>query len=255
MKRIDKLNIIMSKLERYKYINIIFDELRFDCETDIEYETLYDIFIDIIKRYSKRKYHNLSHINFCLEQLYNYTYYNINSNNEHQFLLKNHRITNILKLAILLHDIVYDVVLTTSEEASAAYAKIILSRLIIDTNMVDEVCKLILSTKFYEDGSDVNFIDSEDILKAMYLIRDIDLSILGTEKIFYKSYANLIKKEYNIYSPAMRNTGRIDFLTNILSFERIFISGYFFSKFETISKVNIKNELKKITFNEKTSTN
>lgn len=253
MKRTCKLNIIQSKLQRYKYVNMIFDKLRFDCDVENEYEMLYDIFIDIIKRYSKRKYHNLSHINFCLEQLYNFTYYD-RSNDEHKFLLTNRKMNNILELAILLHDVVYDVVCTDSEDASAAYAKIILSRLSVNTEIVDEVCKLILSTKFYKDVTDVNFTDNEDSLKLIYLIRDIDLSILGSEKTFYKSYSDAIKKEYNIYSPAIRKTGRIDFLTNVLSFERIFATSYFFCKFETISKINMKKELKKITSNEKTDT-
>ena len=76
---------------------------------------------------------------------------------------------------------------------------------------------------------------------------DADLAILGQSDENYKLYTKQIRQEYSFFSDADYKKGRVGVLKHFLAMERIYKTEYFFNKFEKQAKLNIENELKRLT--------
>jgi predicted metal-dependent HD superfamily phosphohydrolase len=78
---------------------------------------------------------------------------------------------------------------------------------------------------------------------------DIDYSILGQELEIFEEYERGIKYEYcewGRYSEFEYKEGRKKFLKGVLALPRIYFTNYFFDKYESKARENIKGLLEKL---------
>lgn len=191
--------------------------------TRTETQTLWQ---DIAARYSEpvRAYHNLSH----LEQLFL------------QFKQVKHHLDepNIIALALYYHDVIYDPTHIDNEQQSAEYAVKMLSSY-LDTEQCQRIYSLIMMTANHQlsDGN-----DKDSDLDAAFLL-DMDLSILGTVWPAYEKYAQAVRQEYSHVPPTDYRTGRTAVLRGLLAHPRLYLSEYYFERFEKQARDNIKREI------------
>lgn len=95
-----------------------------------------------------------------------------------------------------------------------------------------EVSQLIYESKTHKPTSTRN---------ALFL--DADLSILGTDSINYQNYIKQIRQEYAIYNDDVYRDGRKKVLAMFLEKERIYMSEYFYERYEQKARSNIVYEL------------
>ncbi len=167
---------------------------------------------------SKRKYHNLAH----LDNLYKELLPVKNAIND----------WNILLFSIAYHDIVYNVLKNDNEEKSAAKAVSRLKQLNIPPDKI-ESCRLqILATKVHSksDSSDTDY------------FTDADLSVLGYDPDAYLKYTSQIRKEYRYYPDLIYKPGRKKVLNHFLAMSRIYKTDHFYSLYEEKARMNIAHE-------------
>ena len=138
----------------------------------------------------------------------------------------------ISEFAIFYHDIVYDVSRNDNEEKSALLCEKQLNYLGISNKLKNQVTQLIRETKTHKASSATN---------ALFL--DADLAILGSDWKRYKEYLQNVRKEYLIYNDDVYNLGRKKVLKQFLKQERIYISEYFYERYEQQARKNIEQEL------------
>ncbi len=165
-----------------------------------------------------RHYHTLSH----LESIYNQ--------------LEPFKLTSTLEFSIFYHDIIYRVQEKDNEEKSALLARKQLIKLGVPIQTIKKVYKLIVATHNHK----VSSVDYS-------LFLDADLSILGSELEVYKIYIKNIRKEYFIYSDKEYKEGRRKILEKFLEKDRIYISNYFYTRYEQKAQKNIKSELESLS--------
>ena len=167
-----------------------------------------------------RHYHNLNHI-WHLLTLAN----SIEAQAEH---------LSAIKLAAWFHDYVYDPQAKDNEIKSAMYAEKTLTELNIDSNLIDLVVQIIISTQEHQP-----LLDSVDNL----LFLDLDLSILGASGDRYWQYAQNIRKEYSWLSDRDYQQGRKRVLTSFLARARIYYTDYFYQRLEHQARNNLIEEI------------
>jgi len=157
-----------------------------------------EIFDDIRQHYAgtDRFYHSLDHIGAMLETVASLTSFARN--------------LKAVKLAVWLHDVIYDSRASDNEERSAEYADQLCEKLSIPQGR--EVASLILKTKTHEAGEDV---DAQVLL-------DADLAILGANEPAYRTYADQIRQEYAWVPEPDYRMGRRHVLERFLARPRIF---------------------------------
>ena len=180
-----------------------------------------DLWAEIENNYTdkKRHYHNLSHLDNLLNQL---------------FLVKDKiEHWDTITFSLFYHDIIYNASGSGNEEKSAKLAEKRMKQINVPVQIV-ESCKLqILATKSHVDNAD------ED---TNYFL-DADLSILGADYETYKMYSQNIRQEYSIYPNLVYNPSRKKVLQHFIDMKRIFKTEYFYNKLETIAKTNLLKEL------------
>lgn len=178
---------------------------------------------EILKNYSskKRHYHNLRHIQNMLLYAEDYKT-NIND-------------FDALIFAIWYHDIVYKSTKKDNEEKSAIFAKKCLKKLYFEAKRLENVKKLIISTKKHQVILDEN--------KDNAYLLDFDLSILGSDWETYYKYTKQIRKEYKIYPDFMYKLGRKNVLQQFLERETLYYTEVYQDKFESQARKNITKEL------------
>jgi Uncharacterized protein conserved in bacteria len=78
----------------------------------------------------------------------------------------------------------------------------------------------------------------------MLFFLDIDMAILASDETTYDQYAGNVRKEYEHYSDALYQEGRISILQNFLKRERVFLSDIFKgSGMEEKARANISREI------------
>jgi predicted metal-dependent HD superfamily phosphohydrolase len=166
---------------------------------------------------SNRHYHNLSHLDYLVNEL----------------LQVKGRITNwdLVVFSIAYHDIIYEIERSDNEEKSAGYAASALSALLAPFQ-IDKCKQAILATKThqYNNDSDINY------------FTDADLSVLGATPELYLEYSRQIRKEYGSYPDFMYKPGRQKVIEHFLHMERIYKTGFFFNKYERQARSNLKME-------------
>ena len=177
---------------------------------------------DLIATYSTsdRHYHNLHHVRYLLELA-----------KRVRHLTECH---SAIELAAWFHDYIYDSCAKNNELKSAIYAEQILNRLNIETDIVESVKQMILSTKQHQPLE--NSIDN-------LIFLDLDLSILGTSSAKYLEYSAAIRQEYCWLRDREYWQARKQILTVFLSRARIYYTDYFFHRLEQQARVNVANEI------------
>ena len=166
-----------------------------------------------------RFYHTLKHIEELL----------------HLSVIYRHEIKNPLfvNLAIIFHDIEYYVDSRSSEneKQSAITFERVLS-LHVPKPLMDIISAAILATKTH--------VVDETALNDLKLFMDFDMSILGSDREIYKTYAMNIRNEYQAIDKAAYCVGRSGFFRKYLeSTANIYSSDYFRSRYETKARENI----------------
>lgn len=205
-----------------------------------EYYLIWEQLIEYVeKRYCEghRFYHSISHIEHCLNMANDITYSSRDKilTTKEEFLLK---------MALLFHDVVYDIGSDTNEVNSAKEAKMQLMWFGIPNEDVELVSDLILSTEYSKTWIDhQEFTDRGLIFKLM---RDIDLSsFAGDPKEMMLNGRNCIleaiyDKKYEV-SEVVEN--RIKFLKSLTPESFVLFTSHLFSKYEFMAKYNIELEI------------
>ncbi len=176
------------------------------------------IFDYICQRYDEphRHYHTLAnHIEALLEA-------------QALYFPKAHR---SLKLAIWLHDLVYDGRPGDDERCSAAVSSSLLSELAVPQEEIKAVVDLILCT--------INHVPSAP---GASMLCDLDLMSLGTSNDQYWATYALIRQEYAHVSDADWYRGRRAFIQRFLDRPNIFTTLTLGSQFETAARYNLQVE-------------
>jgi len=143
----------------------------------------------------------------------------------------------VLALAVLYHDIIYDVSRNDNEEQSAACAERVMQSLQIEPLKIYRCKKHILATKGHQisDDPDTNW------------FTDADLLILGAAWVTYDLYCRQIRQEYAVYPDAVYNEGRIKVLKSFLQKPHIYKTKEFQNQYERPARLNIEKELAFLT--------
>ncbi len=136
------------------------------------------------------------------------------------------------EFSIFYHDIIYNVSRNDNEEQSAYLCEKRLQLLGVSSELRKAVSQLIIETKTHQPSSQTNT-----------LFLDADLSILGSTWEKYKNYFQNVRREYAFYSDDSYNVGRKKVLKQFLKKERIYISDYFYERYEEKARKNIEQEL------------
>jgi len=183
------------------------------------------VYSNILGFYSEkhRHYHTLEHISFCLSELEEY--------NRASYIYCD---SASLRVAIWLHDIIYDTTCSNNEERSVDFAKLILiGSKTFCYDIISEVSELILLTKHKKDTKLFDF--------GGKLLLDIDLSILGQDAETFNKYELAIRKEYSWVDELLFNEVRLRIVDDFLSRDKIYNISYFHNKYEKTARENLKN--------------
>ena len=169
-----------------------------------------------------RYYHNERHLDDCLRQL-----------DQIPGLAEHDR--QLLRWAILWHDVVYEPGAFNNEELSAQRAERELLGCGVEGDDAAEVSRLIRLTKSHKA-------DPSDRLGA--LLVSIDLSILGSNPERYGSYSAAVRKEYAHVPDPMWQTGRAQVLKRLLEADPLYPDTAVRADFEQRARLNMEEELK-----------
>lgn len=84
-----------------------------------------------------------------------------------------------------------------------------------------------------------------DKLESKLMI-DVDLSILGKQKEVYDIYEKNIRKEYSYVKDDVFNFHRQKILDNFLNRDRIYLTDFFYDKYEKQAMINLKNAIENL---------
>ncbi len=181
-------------------------------------------FQEILSAYSEphRHYHNLNHLNHMFQELESYE------------TDSSEVVTNEMLWAVWYHDIIYKPGAITNEKKSAIKAKESMRSFNIQQSSIDKVIELIMATEHHQT-------DSDDINTQIFL--DADMAILGSDETSYSKYCKVVRKEHSGIPDFLFNRGRKKFLSSTLKQESIFLSSFFYRKYELTARRNIELEL------------
>lgn len=219
----------------YKNINEFIDELAISLDDNNKAIKLLSC-LDNYKE-QKRSYHNINHLNEMISFLNKFYINKIKTKQDYQILL----------LAILFHDIVYnyDDKQQSNEELSALYAKEVLKELNFNEQIINRVIEIILFTD-YQNKSNYNGYFSKNQNKTIFNYDYLKTIIVELDfNSFVKDYDNfyqttqLVKQEFlnfNNLDDIIDNSKQKRFMERLLS-ERIF-----YINEDSINLENIKNQ-------------
>ncbi|KAM7184170.1 hypothetical protein V8F33_013143 [Rhypophila sp. PSN 637] len=154
-----------------------------------------------------RHYHNLSHIQALLGLL-----------NEYRFHFQD---PPAVEAAIWFHDAIYDPQTLKgdlNERKSAELAGQMLTAAGVNPHQVEKIKEMIEATATHAlparfSESDLS---KQGEARDLALFLDMDLSILGAEKLEYERYESLVRREYNWVGDHDWRVGRADVLRRLL---------------------------------------
>ncbi len=170
---------------------------------------------------SKRHYHNLTHLESLLAELFSF---------QNKF-----KDWDVVVFAIAYHDVIYNVLKSDNEEKSADFASKNLKSILFPDLLIKRCESFILATKKHENSDE-----------EINLFTDADLSILGSQPDVYKKYTAQIRNEYKVYPDFIYNPGRKKVLAHFLNMERIFKTKEFSDRYEQQARTNLSEELKSL---------
>ena len=182
---------------------------------------------DVIRAYREpaRHYHTLAHIAVLLRQLEGHTAELANP--------------DLVMLAIIFHDVVYDPRRQDNEQQSAAMAHRRLTALGFAPNLIQRVADYIEATQHGRE------LDTQD--PDLALLLDLDLSTLAAAPDAYRLYASAIRREYGHVPDALYRLGRRQVLKGFLARKHIYRTRRLAELWETRARVNINAEIAELT--------
>ncbi|HEY3324888.1 MAG TPA: N-methyl-D-aspartate receptor NMDAR2C subunit [Planctomycetota bacterium] len=182
------------------------------------------VFDDLRQRYSEaqRAYHNLQHIEFCLE--------------EFDLVRSLCAEPEQVEAAIWFHDAIYDPKEKDNEERSAQLAAEVLRAAGAGDELINQVQRLILATKHTAAAQD----------EQTAILLDIDLAILGRSAAEFDAYEKAIRMEYDWVPAEKYREGRGAVLRGFLARQQIYATSYFREKYEETARENITQALERL---------
>lgn len=144
-----------------------------------------------------------------------------------------HRENDVLKMAIVYHDVVYDATAKNNEAMSARVAMRELSPY-FEQDDLDEIHRLIMLTV------DHSTTEADQLGKV---IIDLDLARMGSEIDEYFENSLLIRREFGMFTDEQWCFGRRAFINKMLDKEYIFQTDYGRVLWETTARLNLCGEL------------
>lgn len=175
-----------------------------------------------------RAYHNITHILRCLRHFEKAI--------KHNDVKVRPSCPEEVRLALWLHDIIYNPQSNRNEFESASLAKLIIIAGGGSRRFSKRIEKMIRLTAHSEKGLGYTTIDEQWLL-------DLDLSILGEPLEIYQWYSKQIRKEFEHIPLHMYKEGRSKVLEAFKSRENIYEIPYFQELFTKQALQNIDNEL------------
>ena len=214
----------------YPLFEFYFDQITQKYELDLPISILTSALLKQFYAGSTRHYHSLNHIEDCLRQL-----------SEYEFSLEKSKCDiDLIALGIIFHDSIYIPTASDNEESSALLMETVMWRSLMEVSNITLVKAMILATKHKEFNPIANYnINTQ-------LLLDIDLSSLGYDREKFNKNNNDIRSEYSFISNKQFYTGRVKFLSELLAWERLYYTDYFYEKYEKRARENIENEIKQI---------
>ncbi|MBI5148442.1 hypothetical protein HZA33_02065, partial [Candidatus Pacearchaeota archaeon] len=169
-----------------------------------------------------RKYHNLEHIEACLNEFRKII-----------FLPEN---PDAVEFALMFHDVVYYPKRIDNEEVSIRYLNEVAVDLKIPSNISVPAERLILATKH-------NYIPSNMDEK---IITDIDLSIFGQDEEKFDEYDSAIRQEYIFVPEKEYREGRRKVLEKFLKRQRIYQTQFFSQEYEAKARENLERAIRRL---------
>jgi predicted metal-dependent HD superfamily phosphohydrolase len=187
-------------------------------------EQLVEAYELVMRHYAEphRAYHTFEHISACLGHF-----------DTIKDQLKN---PLAIELAIWLHDVIYDPKAKDNEMKSAQLARELLCDTLLETDVIDQVCSLILLT---EHPSTPKTLDEQYLL-------DIDLSILGSREDVYWKYEANVRQEYKSIPMFFYRRGRKKLLKSFLNEDHIYWTPQFHSLLEAQARINLVKAIDKL---------
>lgn len=173
--------------------------------------------VGFLYSHPERAYHNDSHINDCLKKI------------EMIGDFIDPCMKDIISLALIYHDCIYDSKRKDNEELSAQKAFMDLTFLGFQEKYAEMVYDLILLTNHKKKSYDIND----------QIIMDIDMSILGEPEDVFLEYEKNIRKEYSFIRAEEYVAGRTQFLNGLLSKDSIFQTDFFNDRYGKQAFANI----------------
>lgn len=135
--------------------------------------------------------------------------------------------------ALFFHDVIYSALRGDNERRSAEYATDRLHQWQADKELTERVGAMIEATATHE---------SSDAKTMLFL--DADMAILGADTEQYSSYISAVRKEYSVYPDLIYNSGRRKFVEATLQRDKIYLTDYFYHRYEAQARINLAHELK-----------
>ncbi len=204
----------MSNLARWSQI---FEELGLHADPEVHAE--------LRRRYSEagRAYHTLHHVCECLD-----VFEQVRDSVAHP---------QELELAIWFHDALFDVRRADNELRSAEWARTTLQAAGASAECVERVYALVLATAPHADPL------SDDEC----LMIDIDQSILGARPARYDEYERQLRQEHRHVPQSLYQSMRKKELRDRLTRPRIYLTGWFRSRYEPLARANLQRALRRMT--------
>ncbi len=187
--------------------------------SDLKHDALYH---QIVTAYGEahRAYHDLTHLEHCLEQL-----------DAHRDAAA---AAGEIEMALWFHDAVYRPIASDNEEQSARWARSAIleadrSALPAAVALAERVAALILATRHDTVPVDVD----------ARLMVDVDLSILGSPAEQYDRYEVAVRREYRWVPRFLFRKKRLEILKSFLRRDAIFQTEPFHELYESRARSNL----------------
>ena len=169
---------------------------------------------------SHRKYHNVAHIEDCLEQF------------DQATELATHPLE--LETAIWFHDAIYKPMSSDNELKSAQWAE----RWLVSVEAGEEPRKRV------HDLIMASLHTAADLDGDAALMVDIDLSILGREPEVFARYEAAIRQEYRWVPGPLFRRKRVEILRSFLDRPRIYVFDHFHRRYEQRARENLERVIR-----------
>jgi predicted metal-dependent HD superfamily phosphohydrolase len=143
-----------------------------------------------------------------------------------------------VRLAVWLHDAVYDPRSGGSEAASARLAAEVLPPLGVPAPVVSNVCRLVELTAGHEAAAR----DADGVVVA-----DADLAVLGAPPARYRRYAADVRAEHAHVDDGSWRAGRAAVLRGFLDRHRIYRTDVLHDRLDARARANLTAELASLT--------